>query len=58
MSACKCRSIECENADNALLPCEVDCCDFDENGIIMDVDIEWVQAVSYTHLTLPTIYSV
>ena len=43
MSACKCRGIECENADNALLPSEVDCCDFDENGIIMDDDIEWVQ---------------
>jgi len=43
MSACRCHGIECENADNALLPCEVDCCDFDENGIIMDVDIEWVQ---------------
>jgi len=43
MSACKCRSIECVNADNALLPSEVDCCDFDENGIIMDDDIEWVQ---------------
>ena len=37
--------IECENADNAILPSEVDCCDFDENGIIMDdnIDIEWVQ---------------
>ena len=43
MSACKCRGIECENADNALLLSEVDCCDFDENGIIMDDDIEWVQ---------------
>ena len=43
MSACKCRGTECENADNALLRSEVDCCDFDENDIIMDDDIEWVQ---------------
>jgi len=43
MSACKCCGIECENADNALLLSEVDSCDSDENGIIMDDDIEWVQ---------------
>ena len=28
------------------------------NGILLEDDFAWKESVSYTHLTLPTIYSV
>ena len=31
---------------------------FDVDGTLSDTDDMWVAPVSYTHLTLPTIYSV
>ena len=38
---------------------EIDLFDFDKSKEIIDfLELEAIQAVSYTHLTLPTIYSV
>jgi len=42
MLACKCHKSECENADHGSLQSEIDCADLDNEEMVMDDEIDWI----------------